>query len=296
MILIEKLKTWAEMIKLEHTIFSAPFLLSAMLLASYPRLPHLETFLWVGLALLGARSAAMTLNRILDASYDALNPRTAARAIPAGKLSPLTAWILALVGFLTLGIAAWNLPPLCLKLLPVAIIWLSFYSFTKRFTWLCHWVLGIALGGAVLGGWIAVTGTLSNWLPILLALAVCFWVAGFDIIYALQDLDFDRSQKLLSVPAQFGREKAIWISRISHLLSVFWLAGANWVLVCAGSLALFPFLIASLVLLVGLMFEHYLLVKKPHQIDQIFFTANAWISSLFFLVLLVGNLINSPKI
>ena len=145
------IKEWAEMIKVEHTVFALPFALSGMILGSRS-IPDLATWLWTILAFAGARSAAMTLNRLIDAGIDAVNPRTSMRAIPAGKISPGKALLFAIVSFALMIFSAMHLPPLCLMLSPIAVAWLSFYSFTKRFTWLCHIVLGIALGGAALGG------------------------------------------------------------------------------------------------------------------------------------------------
>jgi 4-hydroxybenzoate polyprenyltransferase len=285
---IAKLRIWSEMVKLEHTIFSAPFMLASMLLAAEPVWPKLKTFFWCAVALLGARSAAMSLNRSIDAKIDALNPRTSNRAIPAGKLSVKIVFWLALISFALLALAALNLPPLCLYLLPVAVFWLSLYSYCKRFTWLAHFVLGVALGGAALGGWIAVTGSISL-SPVIFALGVAFWVSGFDILYALQDQDFDLTQKLHSVPARFGLDTALWVSRVSHLFAVAFFAWAGLSFKMGPGLT-FGYWSGAFSLVLGLVVQHWLIIKDLTKIELVFFMANAWISSLFFICLFMGKL------
>lgn len=278
------------MIKLEHTVFSAPFMLVSMLLAAGQGWPSLLTFLWCAIALLGARSAAMSLNRLIDHKIDALNPRTAERALPSGKISPQNTFLMSLFGFCLLALAAFNLPAICLYLLPVAILFLSGYSYCKRFTWLCHWVLGLCLGGAVLGGWLAVTGQFSH-LPVFLGLAVCLWVAGFDILYALQDINFDKINGLFSLPACFGREKALLISRMCHFmcLTLFILCGF-WV-VELGRFVFIFYGIACLMAVIALYQQHKLINKDESKIESVFFMANAVISSLFFVLVLAGKLL-----
>lgn len=279
------IKEWAEMIKVEHTVFALPFALSGMLLGA-AQIPPLSTWLWVILAFAGARSAAMTLNRLIDAGIDAVNPRTAMRAIPAGKISPLKALIFAVASFALMIVAASQLPPICLWLSPIAVFWLSFYSFTKRFTWLCHIVLGIALGGAALGGWVAAGGQLNTYLPFLLATAVSTWVAGFDIIYALQDVDFDRTQKLHSIPAKFGVANALMISKGLHLLTVC----ALMLLGCFMNLGP-AFFTGVVIVAVMLKVEHSLV--KPDDLSKInaaFFNANGIVSINTFVAILIDRL------
>jgi 4-hydroxybenzoate polyprenyltransferase len=289
--MLNKIKIWAEMVKIEHTIFSAPFMLSSMLLAAGESWPKLATFLWASLALLGARSAAMSLNRLIDWQIDALNPRTADRAIPAGKLTPQSVLILSIVGFVLLTISALNLPKLCLYLLPIAVVWLSFYSFAKRFSWLAHYILGIALGGAVLGGWIAVTGKFA-WPPVFIGLGVTFWVAGFDILYAIQDLDFDKEQKLHSIPSKLGLEKAILVSKVTHFISLlFFIRAATLLQGIINTKTLIAFWLSIFILTIGLIIEHALIKKDLKNINLAFFTANAYISSLFFICILCGKLL-----
>jgi 4-hydroxybenzoate polyprenyltransferase len=279
-------REWAEMIKFEHTVFALPFALSGLILAA-PGLPPASVFFWTVLAFAGARAAAMTLNRLIDARIDALNPRTAERAIPAGRISANTAVLATVVAFSLMIIAACQLPRLCLYLSPIAVIWLSIYSFTKRFTWLCHVVLGIALGGAALGGWVAAGGLLDQPAPWFLAFAVATWVAGFDIIYALQDVDFDRGQKLHSIPARFGVAKGLIISTVLHLFTVAGLTAVGLTLGLGLCYWCGVLLVASM-----LTYEHSLI--KPTDLSKInaaFFTVNGVVSILTFFVFLLDKLI-----
>ena len=211
---------WLELIKLEHTVFALPFALSGLVLGS-STIPAAPVWLWTIVAFTGARAAAMSLNRIIDAQIDSQNPRTSQRAIPKGRISKLHAFLFAILAFAIMIFAASKLPPLCLILSPIAVFWLSFYSYTKRFSALCHFALGIALGGAAIGGWIAAGGSLLNYSVWLLAFAVTCWVSGFDIIYACQDLDFDKEENIFSLPAKLGLARALLISRILHVLTVF---------------------------------------------------------------------------
>lgn len=277
------------MIKLEHTIFAAPFMVSSMLLASNA-FPSFWTFLWAGLVLLGARSAAMTFNRIIDRDIDKNNPRTANRAIPAGLISTRKSILFGMGSLVLLCISAYQLPSICWMLSPIAIIGLVTYSYFKRFTWLCHLYLGLVISGAVLGGWAAVTGELSSILPYCLALGICFWIMGFDILYAILDFDFDTKFKIHSIPARFGIKRSIQISQSTHLLSV--------ICVCLGipyvtSNMQIPYIISIGILCIGLIYEHYLIHKSLDNINKAFFQANAVISSLFGLSIILGKLFQS---
>lgn len=213
--LLRPLRTTLEMIKIEHTLFALPFALTAMVLAAHGW-PEARTVFWIVVAMVGARSAAMGFNRLVDRRIDAENPRTASRALPAGLLAPRFVALFVLASLAMLLLAAWRLNPLCLGLAVVAIPVLLGYSYTKRFTWAAHLVLGLALAGAPLGAWIAVTGGLAA-TPFALAGAVLTWVAGFDVLYALQDEAFDRRRGLHSIPARFGTVPALWISALLHL-------------------------------------------------------------------------------
>jgi len=212
--MLHKLKIVLEMIKFEHTLFALPFALIGMVLAA-DGWPSGRVFGWILVAMVGARSAAMGFNRLVDRRIDAANPRTASRALPAGLVSPGFVAVFVLASLALLVLAAWRLNPMCVKLVAVAIPVLLGYSFTKRFTWVSHLVLGLALGGAPLGAWIAVTGALAP-TPFLITFVVLTWVAGFDVLYALQDEAFDREKGLFSVPARFGTVGALWISAALH--------------------------------------------------------------------------------
>ncbi|MBI5446367.1 MAG: UbiA family prenyltransferase, partial [Deltaproteobacteria bacterium] len=191
-----------EMIKFSHTVFALPFALTGLVLAA-GGLPPLRTLLWVLAAMVGARTAAMAWNRIADREIDARNPRTAERHLPSGKVSSAEAWGLTIAGLLLMELSAWRLNPLCLRLSPIAVGVIFLYPYAKRFTSLCHYLLGLALSAAPLGAWVAVTGEWSlRIMP--LGLAVLVWVAGFDVLYALQDFDFDCAEGLLSLPRKLG--------------------------------------------------------------------------------------------
>lgn len=283
---LDQVKEWAEMIKIEHTVFALPFAMSGMVLAT-DVLPGWATVGWTVLAFCGARSAAMTLNRIIDAEIDARNPRTAGRAIPAGRISRARAALFAVASFGLMLWAACHLPPVCLVLSPVAIIWLSLYSYTKRFTWLCHYALGVALAGAALGGWLAAGGHLGGFAPWFLALAVATWVAGFDIIYACQDVHIDKAEHLVSLPSTFGIAPALNLSVVSHLVTAGALVGLG------VALKLGPIYWAGIVLVaVMLAWEHSLV--KPDDLSQVnaaFFEINGYVSIAAFLAILLDRLI-----
>ncbi len=275
-----RIKTYMELIKVEHTIFALPFALTAALMAARG-FPSLYQLFWITVALFGARTAAMSLNRAIDAEIDARNPRTANRHIPRGIVKRSEAILLAVFGFAVMVFAAYKLNRLALELSPVAIFVLTLYSFTKRFTALCHVVLGIAVALAPLGAWVAVRGSMD--LPaVILSLSVAFWVAGFDIIYALQDVEFDRKEGLYSIPAKLGERGALLISRIFHLLT---LAGLVWVGVLEG-MGFFYYL-GLLISTVFMVKEHILVTRDRSKIGYAFFNLNGYISlTVFFFTLL----------
>jgi 4-hydroxybenzoate polyprenyltransferase len=282
---------WTEMIKLEHTVFALPFALSGLILAT-DALPALSTVLFTVLAFAGARAAAMTLNRLIDSEIDARNPRTNTRAIPAGRIGKRAAILFAIAGFALMIGSASQLPPLCLWLSPIAVFWLSFYSFTKRFTWLCHIVLGIALGGAALGGWIAAGGLLFEPAPWVLALAVTSWVAGFDIIYACQDVDFDRQERLFSMPAKFGIAIALVISTILHVMTAIFLLALGLLL----SLGLFYWI--GLAIVAAMLFYEHSIVKADDltRVNAAFFTVNGVVSIIAFIMILLDHLLSASLV
>ncbi len=276
-----RIKTVLEMIKFEHSVFALPFALTGALLAARATRhgwPSLSQILWIVVAMVAARSAAMTMNRIADIRYDRENPRTKQRALPTGALSLQFAWLFTLVAVAIFFVAAWRLNPLALKLAPLAIAILFFYSFTKRFTSWSHLFLGFALGISPAAAWIAITGGLDARMLILCA-AVTLWVGGFDVLYACQDIDYDRSAGLFSVPKKFGIAKALRIARGMHIgvIAVLgWLAfsfGLPWP-AWAGIAV-----VASL-----LAYEHSLVKADDlSKLDAAFFTVNGYISMLFLL-------------
>ena len=274
--LFERLKVFLEMIKFSHTLFALPFAFTGALLAARG-MPTAGQIIWILLAMVGARTAAMGLNRLIDAEIDARNPRTATRAIPAGLLSKGSVALFILISLLLLLYAAYRLNPLCLKLSPLAILFLVLYSYCKRFTALAHVVLGLCLAAAPIGAWIAIKGEV-NLPPLLLGGAVMFWVAGFDILYALQDLEFDRQAGLHSIPVKLGVTRSLWLARIFSLvmivlLSWLWLAASLGIAFICG--------IAAVSLL--LLYEHWLLKDGDlTKLDLAFFTMNGYVSIIIF--------------
>lgn len=215
----KKIKTYGQLVMFSHTLFSLPFGFIAMLLAADKGLPPLRVFFWIVVALVGARNGANALNRLADRKIDAKNPRTADRHMPRGEVKVNEVILIVIVCFGLLTVAAYMLNPLCLMLLPLALVLLVAYSYTKRFTWACHIILGIACGAAPVGAWIAVRGSID--LPaIILGAVVTLYVGGFDIIYGTQDVDFDRSEGLYSIPGVFGIKNALIISALFHLTVV----------------------------------------------------------------------------
>lgn len=284
-----RITEYGELVKFEHTIFALPFALSAMLLATPPgQWVSVPTVIWILLAMVGGRTYAMGLNRLIDAHIDGLNPRTQNRAIPAGRVQKKEALLLVVASALLLIFATFQLPMLCRQLLPVAFAILTVYSYMKLFSPLAHLVLGLALGSSAVGGWLAVTGTL-DWLPVLFGLAVTFWVAGFDIIYACQDYDFDRNTGLKSIPVALGIHQALWVSRLLHGATVLLLVSFALLSQQAG----WPFWLAILMTAGMLLYEHAL-IRGDHQspirlekVNEAFFTVNGRISlGVFLLVLL----------
>jgi 4-hydroxybenzoate polyprenyltransferase len=275
-----RIRTVLEMIKFEHSVFALPFALVGALLAARAggSLPTWRQILWIVVAMVGARSAAMTLNRIADIEYDRRNPRTANRALATGELSLSFAWAFTILASAVLVFAAWRLNPLAFKLSPVVLAILFFYSYTKRFTAWSHFVLGFCLGISPAAAWIAIRGSLDARMLILCA-AVTLWVGGFDVLYACQDVAFDREAGLHSIPKKFGIARALLIARAMHVLMVallVWLA--------ASFHLAWPAWAGIAVVGALLAYEHSLV--KPgdlSKMDAAFFTVNGYISLLFLL-------------
>jgi 4-hydroxybenzoate polyprenyltransferase len=213
------------LVRFAHTVFALPFALAGALLARQ-EVPAPGRLGWILLAMVGARSLAMALNRLVDARIDALNPRTAGRELPSGRLTPQQVAVFAAASLAALLVAVSRLPELTWYLWPIPVAGFVVYPYTKRFTWLCHVVLGAVIGMAPVGAWIAVTGDVAL-APLLLGAAVALWIAGFDVIYALLDLDFDRSHGIHSLPARFGPRSALWLTRAFHAAAIALLAGAG---------------------------------------------------------------------
>ena len=277
MAVLHNLRVTLEMIKWEHSIFALPFALCGAMLAA-GGFPSIHQLLWIIVAMVAARSAAMAFNRWADAAIDAANPRTSTRALPAGHLSP--AFVATFVGVSSaiFVLAASRLNRLSLLLSPVALVVLLLYSYTKRLTRWSHLVLGFALGIAPAAAWIAVRGSLDPRI-LLLTAAVTFWVGGFDVLYACQDYDFDRASGLHSIPRYFGIGAALWIARVFHLIMVALLV-ALLVVFGMGKFAV----IGVLAVILLLLYEHSLV--RPNDLSKLnaaFFTMNGVISVLFFL-------------
>lgn len=270
--IITKIGIFLEMIKFSHTIFALPFALTGALLAA-GGLPTIRQTVWIILAMVGARTAAMAMNRLIDAEIDARNPRTAVRAIPAGLIGKGMTLFFIIAAAALMMFAAQMLNPLCLKLSPIALFFLLLYSYCKRFTALAHVVLGICLAAAPIGAWVAIRGTIDA-PALVLGSVVLFWVAGFDILYALQDLEFDRTAGLHSIPVLLGVNGSLWTARIFHLIMIG-LLFILFNLMQLGSL----FLIGILTAVAMLLYEHWLLKDGDLvKLDAAFFNMNGYIS------------------
>ena len=283
---ITQLRIVLRMIKFEHTLFALPFAFMGMILAA-EGWPSWSTVGGIVVAMVGARSSAMAFNRLVDRRIDSANPRTAGRELPAAAVSPgfVSVFVLSSIGVFLL--AAWRLNPMTLKLSWVALPVLLGYSYTKRFTSLSHLVLGLALAGAPLGAWVAVRGSFAA-APVILAAAVLFWVAGFDVLYALQDLDFDRRTGLHSIPVRWGETGALWASGILHLgmlgllalLPRFYEPGLGW-----------PYWVGVAGCVVLLGYQHW--IVRPGELSRLnaaFFFANGLLATWLFLATAVDLL------
>ncbi|NOT47939.1 MAG: UbiA family prenyltransferase [Acidobacteria bacterium] len=273
-----KLETTLRMIKFEHTLFALPFAFLGAVLAA-EGLPSWRQIIFITLAMVGARSAAMTFNRIVDRDVDAKNPRTANREIPSGKLSLGFAWAFFFISVAVFLFSAYSLNWLTFVLSPVALISVLGYSYAKRFTALAHVLLGLALAISPTAAWIAVRGSIDSEVPLLLSLFVLMWTAGFDILYACQDYEFDKKNGLHSIPARFGIRNSLWISRLFHaqafivLILLYFVAELGWLA-----------LLGVIAVAVLMTYQHTLV--KPNDLSRMnaaFFTTNAFVSVILFL-------------
>jgi 4-hydroxybenzoate polyprenyltransferase len=273
-----KLRTTLEMIKFEHTLFALPFAFLGAVLAANG-LPTISQMIWITVAMVGARSAAMTFNRIIDIDFDAANPRTANRELPSGKLSIGFAWAFLFVSIAVFLLASYMLNWLTFALSPVALLSVLGYSYAKRYTAFSHLLLGWALAISPTAAWIAVRGAIDSEVPLLLSLLVFMWTAGFDVMYACQDHEFDRRAGLRSIPARFGIKNSLWIARLFHLqafialLLLYLVTGLGW-----------PAL-AGVILVGGLLIYQHTLVsaKNLSRMNAAFFTTNAFVSVILFI-------------
>lgn len=289
--------TYANFVKLPHTVFALPFALVGVVLASYDVPVEWTDVVWVVIAFTCARFVGMGFNRIADRDIDARNPRTKMREIPAGALGVKEAVASVVVAGALFVVASWMLNPLCGMLSPVALVWVCFYSFTKRFTRWSHLVLGFGMSMAPVGGYLAVVGHWSQpwWMLIALSLAVTTWGGGFDVLYALQDVEFDRTSRLYSIPAAIGEHRAVALSRVLHCGAVLSLAlvGAARYGNGAGTYYALGVIVAA-----ALLFYEHTLVKPDDlsKLDAAFFTMNGIISMAFLSCVLIERLVNDPHI
>lgn len=275
--IFQKLKTTLAMIKFEHTVFALPFAFLGAILAA-DGVPTWWQILWITVAMVGARSAAMTFNRIVDRDIDAANPRTRSRELPSGRLSVGFAWAFLYISIGVFLLASYSLNRLTFALSPVALICVLGYSYAKRYTAMAHIFLGLALAISPSAAWIAVRGDLFDEVPLLLSLFVMIWTAGFDVLYACQDFEHDRKSGLRSIPARFGIKNALWIARLFHLQSFIVLL-LLYLVTGMHPLALFG------VIAVGVLFVYQHSLVRPNDLSRMnaaFFTANAFVSVILF--------------
>ncbi len=278
-------RRFVSLVKLEHTVFALPYAYAGAVLAEN-EIPSLQRLLWITVAMVGARSLAMSLNRLIDAGIDAQNPRTARRELPAGLLSPLQVAGFAVASLAIFLIAVWQLPSITHVLWPIPVAGFVIYPYLKRVTWTCHVFLGAVDGLAPVGGWVAVTGTV-DWQPFLLGGAVALWIAGFDIIYATMDLEVDRRQGLHSIPRRFGVAAALLTTRIFH-------AGSVALLVWLGiALSLGPFYWLGLAVVAGLLAYENSIVSADDlsRVDMAFLQMNGVIAIVFLAGVLADALV-----
>lgn len=273
--LLTYVRRFASLIKFEHSIFALPFAYAGAFLAELA-IPGFWRMFWITVAMVSARSFGMAVNRLIDAQIDARNPRTAGREIPAGLVKRSQVWLFALASLVILVVATFNLPVITRYLWPLVVIPMVIYPYTKRWTWLCHLVLGFADGLGPVGAWVAVTGKVT-WEPFLLGAGVGLWIAGFDVIYAFMDISVDRAQGLHSIPADLGERAGIWSTRVFHFLAVILLAltgyvqGTNWV-----------YYLGVAICAVLLFYENWLMRRADlEKVGVAFMTMNGIISVVY---------------
>ncbi len=279
--LIHKIKEYGKLVMFSHTIFSFSFALVSMVLAARG-IPKISTLIWILVCFMGARTGANAINRVIDAEIDARNPRTAGRQIPQGQIKKKEVILFSAVCFLVMLFGAWQLNWLCLALSPVALFLLIIYSYTKRFTFLCHLVLGVTCACAPVGAWLAVTGELA-WTPLLMGAANTLWVAGFDIIYGSQDYEFDVANGLHSIPAKFGVKNGLRIAMAFHILTLVFLVGIG---LLAPQLGILYFI--GVALIAGLFVAEYVMVS-PSNLTNVNIASYS-VNQLVSIVLLVFGL------
>ena len=280
---MNSVRHFLDAIKFEHTVFALPFAYVAMVLAAHGW-PDVRIVGWVTLAMISARTLAMAVNRLADRWFDARNPRTCGRHLPSGLLTPAQVTTAAMAAGAVFLLSAWMLNPLCLALAPLAILFLVGYSYTKRFTWLSHWILGFTDGIAAAGAWIAVRGGFDP--PVfVLWFALMVWIAGFDLIYACQDVEFDRAEGLHSVPARFGVAAALRVAKVCHVLTVLAFAALGVVMGLGVLYWLGVAMVAGL-----LVYEHSLVSPTDlSRLDVAFFNVNGYIAVILFAAVLAGH-------
>jgi 4-hydroxybenzoate polyprenyltransferase len=281
-------RTLASLVKLEHTIFALPFAYAGMVLGAHAAHVDITVGLvvWTTLAMVGARTLAMGLNRVIDAEIDARNPRTAIRELPTGKVSAAQVWLLCAASLVLLVAATFQLDPVTRLLWPIPVALFVLYPYTKRFTWLCHLVLGLSIGLAPLGAWLAAGASGGELAPYLLWLGIGMWIGGFDVIYATADVEFDRANGVQSIPARFGIARALRIVRVAHLGTILLFAAAS-ILLDLNVAAWIGITIAAVLL----AYENSLVSADDlSRIDRAFFTVNSWVGVALGAGLVVAGL------
>ncbi|MGE5390333.1 MAG: UbiA-like polyprenyltransferase [Deltaproteobacteria bacterium] len=286
---MSKIKEFLDMVDIEHALFGLPFAyLGAFLAAWYlgNGSPTIGQFWWITLAMVSARTAALCLNRLIDRRFDRANARTANWVMAEGRLPAIGVWSAVIVCFVLLFIASRQLNPLCFKLAPLAVVILWLYSYTKRFTWWCHFILGLAIGIGPVGSWIAISGTF-DWQPLIVGLAVACWIAGFDAMYACQDIEFDRQLGLYSIPARFGETGALVFSAGFHFFTIVFLVTTGLIL----NLGLYYYAGIFLAAFI-LIYEHA--IVRPGDLSRVNFASfkiNHWVGLIIFIMALIDILI-----